>query len=1164
MKPGIPWSVKGIEPEVREAAKHAARRSGMTLGEWLNSAILDQTVDNPGDPAAIAAPAQKEFSLPRPAAPQPRYASETTVRLEDIAQQLSQLARREQESAAIMPYEPPSREHDTLNRILNRVESNERQTVEAFTAVNERLSVLGRQIAMSARQKAFEKPEDVPGFSSLETAIRNVVEHIEVSEGRTRETLKSMQDRLAEMASRAAAAPSDELLRTAPSFLAIENRLSDITERLHQQEAQAQAGLPKMMRDELSKLASRVEETRATQPAYAALERRMNDIGQRLQQHETQVQQGLPKPVRDELARLAGRIDEVRSAAHDLASEAQSQAVAAAQKELRDIEQRIHGLLRDAQAAMNSHGASAADVNRLRGEISGLNRRIDEQLASAASAHDVEALRVAVEQLSARVAQGPDLRPIADLDRRLADIAARVDDAQEASRNPPHLADLNRRVGELDQQLRRVISEPQDSNSVAALEHQLAAFNDRLARTEEQLGHFGNIERAIAQLYDAMEQGKETARQTAEDAANRAAERVLQQHAAAAPAEGSSAELRALQDGLKAVRHSAELSDQRSQETLSAVHETLEQIVGKLAELETSAAGHQLAMSMAQQATAAAPASAPAPAAFEPQPLSEPAAQAMTPPPAADFFDPLAAFADPAPVHVAQPAAPVAAEAEPPVAAPPAASAEPAVATIAADDYIAAARRLAMAANNPAKPAPSLSAGPKPANAGAAAAPRRFKLPFEMPKLQRKPKPMTFSGGKLVEETEPAAKPVSRRTLIIAGIALLVAASLFGMRMMTKSVKPVKQTSAIEQTISPAAAPSAVADNRAASASAALQSPSTTDDLVTGSLPAQKTDASLTSLVAEPGAIAEKPDTPPAAIGVKSLRDAAAAGDPSAQFVVASRYLDGQYVTQDFTRAAYWYQQAASRGLAPAEYRIGTLFERGRGVPQDTATALVWYERAAEAGNVKAMHNAAVIAAGNQAGTPNFDKAFRWFKEAAQHGLKDSQYNLAVLYERGLGSKPDVGEAYVWYRLAAKQGDTDAGSRADLLKKTLTPTSLAAADARVNSWQPMPDNETANTVAVTQADWNAPADAMVSPDDSQPKAVPQPQSQAPAAAPASDPVKSIQQLLQKLGYNIGNPDGRMGTRTVSAIRLFQLQSGMKVTGEVTPELLSEMQAKAAG
>ena len=47
MKPGVPWSVKGIEPDVREAAKIAARRSGMTLGEWLNSKILESADDMP-------------------------------------------------------------------------------------------------------------------------------------------------------------------------------------------------------------------------------------------------------------------------------------------------------------------------------------------------------------------------------------------------------------------------------------------------------------------------------------------------------------------------------------------------------------------------------------------------------------------------------------------------------------------------------------------------------------------------------------------------------------------------------------------------------------------------------------------------------------------------------------------------------------------------------------------------------------------------------------------------------------------------------------------------------------------------------------------------------------------------------------------------------------
>ena len=104
MKPGIPWSVKGIEPEVREAAKYAARRSGMTLGEWLNSVILDQADDNgPLQPPVETIP-QKDFSSgfrrsPEPAA-RPRL-DDTVVRLEDIAQQLSRIAKREQESAAI-------------------------------------------------------------------------------------------------------------------------------------------------------------------------------------------------------------------------------------------------------------------------------------------------------------------------------------------------------------------------------------------------------------------------------------------------------------------------------------------------------------------------------------------------------------------------------------------------------------------------------------------------------------------------------------------------------------------------------------------------------------------------------------------------------------------------------------------------------------------------------------------------------------------------------------------------------------------------------------------------------------------------------------------------------------------------------------------------------
>src|SRR5258707_1300341 len=44
MTAGAPWSVKGINPKAREVAKELARRSGMTLGEWLNRVILEDDV----------------------------------------------------------------------------------------------------------------------------------------------------------------------------------------------------------------------------------------------------------------------------------------------------------------------------------------------------------------------------------------------------------------------------------------------------------------------------------------------------------------------------------------------------------------------------------------------------------------------------------------------------------------------------------------------------------------------------------------------------------------------------------------------------------------------------------------------------------------------------------------------------------------------------------------------------------------------------------------------------------------------------------------------------------------------------------------------------------------------------------------------------------------
>ena len=1127
MKPGIPWSVKGIEPEVREAAKYAARRSGMTLGEWLNSVILDQADDNgPLQPPVETIP-RKDFSsdFRRSAEPaaRPRL-DDTVVRLEDIAQQLSRIARREQESATIRPYEAPSKQEDseTLRRILARVDTNERQAVEAFTSVNERLAVLGSQVATATQHKPIEKPEDVPGFTALEQAIRNVVGHLETSEQQNRNTLKSMQDRLGEMTQRATHAGNDEVLRAAPALVSLETRLGE--------------------------LAARVERTEQVNKS------------------------ALPELVRVELQGLADRIETVREAAETLATQAQSAAVSTAQHELHEIETRIQTLLSEAQTAFGNQPANAG-LQQLRAEIGSLNQRIDDVKIATASDRDVDALRVAVEQLSTRMAQGADPRPLADLDRRLGEITDRLEHIHTVNQNQPQLSDLERRIAELDHRLGEAVRLEGDGNAVAALEQQISAVNDRLGRAEQQLTHFDTIERAITQLFESLEQNRNVAREMAEETATRVAGRFL---AAQAQSFGLSAEMQALQEGLRAVRESAANSDQRSQETLEAVHETLEQIVNKLAELETASAGYQLAVNMGQHSAEAAQAAS----AWQPlQPLSQPEEQAPVPPlpvsPSADAgteHERIEPTLNPSTGMSADSIA--GAERELASAQPPEFTDEGLENLSPGDDFIAAARR---AANAAAGKTTMLNSEIRPALKRASG--RRFKmsLPFRRGgKKKSQPEPVNQSVAKPMPEIKPAISDnKKRRKLLIIGLTLLVAVTSITIQAIRRSSAPPKQTTLIETTVQPvigSQAPGAqikihdkqavalpeptgdgsglsVAEPVPAKTSASANDTIMTDGILTGALPAKKTDASLAAIVAQPGATSETVETPPAEIGSASLREAAVLGNATAQFIVASRYLDGQNVPQDFPKAAYWYQQAAARGLVPAQYRIATLFERGKGVPQDIATALLWYERAAAAGNVKSMHNAAVIAAGNQVGTSNYDKAFKWFTAAATRGLKDSQFNLAVLYERGLGTRIDKAEALFWYLQAVKQGDADAGARADELAKTLNADVVKSVKDKVTAWVPAPAVDDANVVTVANQDWNAPGNATAA-------------LASAGAAGSADPVMTAQKLLKKLGFDVGEPNGKMGSRTVNAIRIFQLQLGLPVTGEITPDLLSAMQAKS--
>ena len=270
-------------------------------------------------------------------------------------------------------------------------------------------------------------------------------------------------------------------------------------------------------------------------------------------------------------------------------------------------------------------------------------------------------------------------------------------------------------------------------------------------------------------------------------------------------------------------------------------------------------------------------------------------------------------------------------------------------------------------------------------------------------------------------------------------------------------------------------------------------------------------------------------------VGPLALREAASAGDARAQFEVAAIYSEGQALLQDFSAAAKWFERSADQGFAPAAFRLGGLYESGLGVDKDLEKARFWYEQAARSGNRMAMHNLAALYASGDLGTQEFEKASLWFQRAASLGLTDSQFNLGMLYARGLGVPQDLNQSFKWFSLAARHGDVDASKARDDIASSLDADTVASLQQEVDAWEQNPINLRANFAPI--GTW---AEAF---DPGQ---------------PISDKsvIEKVQAALNRLGYDVGVPDGLMGPRTSDAIKSFERSTGMSESGSINPRLLA--------
>jgi len=90
------------------------------------------------------------------------------------------------------------------------------------------------------------------------------------------------------------------------------------------------------------------------------------------------------------------------------------------------------------------------------------------------------------------------------------------------------------------------------------------------------------------------------------------------------------------------------------------------------------------------------------------------------------------------------------------------------------------------------------------------------------------------------------------------------------------------------------------------------------------------------------------------------------------------------------------------------------MLENGEGCEQNFSEAAFWYEEAAKRGNIDAFNNLGAMYKEGRGVLQDYKKAFILFKKA--------QFNLGALYDLGLGCEENKEKAIEWCRKAAYQG----------------------------------------------------------------------------------------------------------------------------------------------
>lgn len=1105
MATSLPWSVKGVDPRTRDAAKAAARRAGMTLGEWLDHKIRDESeAPAPAD----AMPEQLDIAaLSERLARLSLAQTDTAPRKVDPAPSRSELNAFIGQAANIerMTREASSRTAGALDSITrwiekteDRLSSSERGAAErqerATNVIAEAIKTMGERIAEIERrsQEAQSRTEPSPrlAFSrdGLEAAVTDIRtrqrvldnEEIIPSPSRAanvtperisalREDLRELGSRLSSEGRRAGQRPAAPQPRQ-PDTSAIESKIAALAERLDRFDRRDQfepllkpltrieAEVSRLSQDragdsyqrfqhEIAHLAAKVDALAARGSETTNLDPVLRDIAELRSLMPSGGQDHRLDDLSQQVASLGFEIGRLRETQPDL-------------REMRNLSAAIEDV-RSAVLTSRPQDFDTAPLTSLASQIDLLSRKFDDVTAQRHGDHldnRIDALQHRIELLAE---QGPSAvtRQIEALAGRIESLAAssqlsRMVGAAESAA-PVDLSPIEQMLRHLADKIDEAGAPGAGAESFEALEQQISGIASRLDEAAATRSAENGIERTLQDLVVHLRSMRE------ETAAERAA--LVQAASTSAPGK-SIAELSSLVTGMRDTHVS---SERQTQDALGAVHLSLEAIMARLAGLETELQGERRNAPPLQAPAARSETPAVRGPAFGARDHAGPAVSAA----AQDRFGASAAPA----LGEAGPALPGAAfdlPLEPGSGRP-----RPESAASSGQDaqsvrqsLIAAARRSAKAASEAAASAPAAASEPAAKSSG--------KLK-EILEKRKRPLLLGLAALILAMGTAHVVTGVMRgdgtKTASTAARSLIAQpeASPEGVQTPAKDPAPAKdlppakdQSSALSP--APLAAPANLIPGQAVPDQPAAVPP----PLVTPAPAAAQTEASATVTPESVQSVTGVGDLP-AGFGSAGLRKAAFDGDARAVFELASKAADGPAAQRDAKLALRLFERAAVAGLAPAQFRVGNMFEKGIGTQRDLSLARIWYQRAAERGNAKAMHNLAVLHAEGVSGKPDYAAATEWFRRAAELGVRDSQYNLAVLLGRGLGAPTDLAQSFVWFSVAANQGDEDAARKRDEVAQRLKPDELAAARTTAANWKPKTLDTIANEVAPPAKGWDA-------------------------------------------------------------------------------------------